>query len=54
MSQGPLHLYVDSLFTSPYAMSVFVALREKAWRSRPSPWTSMPGKPRRQITPNAP
>ncbi|MBA6046429.1 glutathione transferase [Pseudomonas lactis] len=29
MSQGPLHLYVDSLFTSPYAMSVFVALREK-------------------------
>lgn len=29
MSQGPLHLYIDSLFTSPYAMSVFVALREK-------------------------
>ena len=29
MSQGPLHLYVDSPFTSPYAMSVFVALREK-------------------------
>ena len=29
MSQGPLHLYVDSLFTSPYAISVFVALREK-------------------------
>ncbi|MDN5430385.1 glutathione transferase [Pseudomonas paracarnis] len=29
MSQGPLHLYVDSLFTSPYAMSLFVALREK-------------------------
>ncbi|TKK01279.1 glutathione transferase [Pseudomonas fluorescens] len=29
MSQGPLHLYVDALFTSPYAMSVFVALREK-------------------------
>lgn len=29
MSQGLLHLYVDSLFTSPYAMSVFVALREK-------------------------
>ncbi|MBV4508946.1 glutathione transferase [Pseudomonas sp. SWRI22] len=29
MSQGTLHLYVDSLFTSPYAMSVFVALREK-------------------------
>lgn len=27
MSQ--LRLYVDSLFTSPYAMSVFVALREK-------------------------
>ncbi|MBC3256063.1 glutathione transferase [Pseudomonas paralactis] len=29
MSQLPLRLYVDSLFTSPYAMSVFVALREK-------------------------
>ena len=29
MSQRPLRLYVDSLFTSPYAMSVFVALREK-------------------------
>ena len=29
MSQPPLRLYVDSLFTSPYAMSVFVALREK-------------------------
>lgn len=29
MSHGPLRLYVDSLFTSPYAMSVFVALREK-------------------------
>ena len=33
MSQGPLHLYVDSLFTSPYAMSVFVALREKGLAS---------------------
>lgn len=29
MSQGPLRLYVDSLFTSPYAMSVFVTLHEK-------------------------
>ena len=29
MSQSPLRLYVDSLFTSPYAMSVFVTLREK-------------------------
>ena len=29
MSQRLLRLYVDSLFTSPYAMSVFVALREK-------------------------
>ena len=29
MSQRPLRLYVDSLFTSPYAMSVFVTLREK-------------------------
>lgn len=29
MSQRPLRLYVDSLFSSPYAMSVFVALREK-------------------------
>lgn len=29
MHQGPLRLYVDSLFTSPYAMSVFVTLREK-------------------------
>lgn len=29
MSHRPLRLYVDSLFVSPYAMSVFVALREK-------------------------
>jgi glutathione S-transferase len=29
MSHAPLRLYVDSLFTSPYAMSVFVTLREK-------------------------
>ncbi|OCW21761.1 glutathione transferase [Pseudomonas aylmerensis] len=29
MHQPPLRLYVDSLYTSPYAMSVFVALREK-------------------------
>ncbi|CAM3142776.1 MULTISPECIES: glutathione transferase [Pseudomonas] len=29
MSHGPLRLYVDSMFTSPYAMSVFVTLREK-------------------------
>lgn len=29
MSQSPLRLYVDSIFTSPYAMSVFVTLREK-------------------------
>lgn len=29
MNHGPLRLYVDSLFTSPYAMSVFVTLREK-------------------------
>lgn len=35
MSQGPLHLYVDSLFTSPYAMSVFVALREKGLAFEP-------------------
>ena len=26
---NPLRLYVDSLFTSPYALSVFVALQEK-------------------------
>ena len=26
---SPLRLYVDSQFTSPYAMSVFVALQEK-------------------------
>ncbi|CRM93005.1 Glutathione S-transferase YfcF [Pseudomonas sp. 22 E 5] len=29
MSQRPLRLYVDHLYTSPYAMSVFVTLREK-------------------------
>lgn len=29
MHQPPLRLYVDSLYTRPYAMSVFVALREK-------------------------
>ncbi|TFY87626.1 glutathione transferase [Pseudomonas kairouanensis] len=29
MNPPALRLYVDSLFTSPYAMSVFVALREK-------------------------
>lgn len=29
MSQRPLRLYVDARFTSPYAMSVFVTLREK-------------------------
>ncbi|SFU47244.1 glutathione transferase [Pseudomonas sp. OV546] len=29
MSQRPLRLYVDQLYTSPYAMSVFVALLEK-------------------------
>lgn len=29
MNQPPLCLYVDSLYTSPYAMSVFVTLREK-------------------------
>lgn len=29
MSQSPLRLYVDSIYTSPYAMSVFVTLREK-------------------------
>lgn len=29
MSRGPLRLYTDSQFTSPYAMSVFVTLREK-------------------------
>ncbi|KAF1032846.1 MAG: Glutathione S-transferase YfcF [Pseudomonas sp.] len=29
MSNRPLRLYVDAQFTSPYAMSVFVALREK-------------------------
>lgn len=29
MSHGLLRLYVDSMFTSPYAMSVFVTLREK-------------------------
>jgi len=29
MNQAALRLYVDSLFTSPYAMSVFVTLREK-------------------------
>ena len=30
MNQAALRLYVDSLFASPYAMSVFVTLREKA------------------------
>ncbi|SDU92301.1 glutathione S-transferase [Pseudomonas mucidolens] len=29
MSNHPLRLYVDTQFTSPYAMSVFVTLREK-------------------------
>ncbi|WP_411380654.1 glutathione transferase [Pseudomonas sp. MPB26] len=29
MSHRPLRLYVDSLYTSPYALSVFVTLREK-------------------------
>lgn len=29
MSHHPLRLYVDTQFTSPYAMSVFVTLREK-------------------------
>lgn len=29
MTHSPLRLYVDAQFTSPYAMSVFVALREK-------------------------
>nr|WP_233833883.1 glutathione transferase [Paraburkholderia sp. ZP32-5] len=29
MQQHPLHLYTDAQFTSPYAMSVFVTLREK-------------------------
>lgn len=29
MSNHPLRLYVDAQFTSPYAMSVFVTLREK-------------------------
>ena len=29
MHHKPLRLYVDSLYTSPYAMSVFVALQEK-------------------------
>ena len=29
MHQPPLRLYVDSVYTSPYAMSVFVTLREK-------------------------
>ncbi|MFL1503854.1 glutathione transferase [Pseudomonas sp. O64] len=29
MHPSPLRLYVDSMFTSPYAMSVFVTLREK-------------------------
>ena len=29
MNQAALRLYVDSLFASPYAMSVFVTLREK-------------------------
>ncbi|WP_248752167.1 glutathione transferase [Pseudomonas sp. MWU15-20650] len=29
MSHRPLRLYVDSMFTSPYALSVFVTLREK-------------------------
>lgn len=29
MSQTPLTLFVDRQFTSPYAMSVYVSLREK-------------------------
>ncbi|WP_455923688.1 glutathione transferase [Pseudomonas putida] len=29
MSQPPLRLYVDAQFSSPYALSVFVALKEK-------------------------
>ena len=29
MPPSPLRLFVDSVYTSPYAMSVFVALREK-------------------------
>ncbi|WP_240477621.1 glutathione transferase [Dickeya fangzhongdai] len=30
MTSTPLHLYVDAQFVSPFAMSAFVALREKA------------------------
>ncbi|MDH0747023.1 glutathione transferase [Pseudomonas sp. GD03842] len=30
MNEAPLRLYVDARFTSPYAMSVFVTLTEKA------------------------
>lgn len=30
MSNAPLRLYVDDRFTSPYALSAFVVLREKA------------------------
>ncbi len=51
---SPLRLYVDSLFASPYAMSVFVTLREKAWPSTWSPWTWMPRKTRRRISPGYP
>lgn len=37
MSNSPLRLYVDSRFTSPYAMSAFVVLREKGIRFEMSP-----------------
>lgn len=52
MSQRPLRLYVDSLFTSPYAMSVYVTLREKGLAFETG--TSMPGSTRQQISPCAP
>lgn len=51
MSQSPLRLYVDSLFTSPYAMSVFVTLREKACPSIWLPWIWMRRKTRPPILP---
>ncbi|MBL0844198.1 glutathione transferase [Pseudomonas mediterranea] len=37
MTHSRLHLYVDAQFSSPYAMSVFVALREKGIEFEMSP-----------------
>jgi len=55
MNQPPLRLYVDSLYTSPYAMSVFVTLREKGLAfDHGHPRTSTPRRTRRPTSPTCP